>query len=392
MIQTDIVIAGGGLAGLSAAARLAMDGRRITLVDPAPAETGAGHDLRTTAFLEPAIATLTHAGIWDSVRPLGAELRVMRLVDAGGVERTPRETADFDGGTTEAGRFGWNLPNRAVSAALLDRLAALPTVTLRRGVSVTGFVGRDDAALVRLSDGTCLRCALVLAADGRKSTLRRLANIPHKTWSYGQKALVFPVTHEAPHDGISTEIHRTGGPLTLVPMPDHQGQPCSSVVWMSPGSRATALHALDDSALGQTLTAETMDLFGPLTIAGPRALWPIIGQAALRLTGQRLALIAEAAHVIPPIGAQGLNMSLSDIETLAGLIATADDPGDAALLARYERKHLPGTLARIAGIDLLNRAAMAESQPLRDLRRVGLSAIHRIAPLRRFAMRTGLGG
>ena len=174
-------------------------------------------------------------------------------------------------------------------------------------------------------------------------------------------------------------------------MPDQDGRPCSSVVWMVPGARATALAALDDARLATELTAETMGLFGPLRLAGSRAVWPIMSQVALRLAGPRLALIAEAAHVVPPIGAQGLNMSLADIEQLAQVIETAPDPGAPDLLARYQRRQMPRILARVAGVDMLNRAARAESQPIRELRHLGLAAIDLIPPLRRLAIRTGLG-
>lgn len=396
MEHTDILVAGGGIAGLAAAARLAAEGRSVTLVDPAPApgpaEAAGGGDLRTTAFLQPAIATLTRAGAWEAMQADGAPLRTMRIVDAGGRVRRPRGRADFTGAETGQGLFGWNVPNRVARRALLARLGALPGVRLRHGTAVDTFVPRLDAALCRLSDGTTVAAKLVIAADGRDSTLRRLAGIGSRRWGYGQKALVFAVTHPDPHDGVSTEIHRTGGPLTLVPMPDHDGRPCSSVVWMIPGPRAVALAALDDEALAAELTAETMGLFGPLRLASPRAVWPIIAQLAHRLTGPRLALIAEAAHVVPPIGAQGLNMSLADIESLAGATAGLPDPGDPAALARHQRRQWPGTLARVAGVDLLNRAARAEAQALRDLRRLGLAAIDRIPPLRRLAIRAGLGG
>ena len=130
----------------------------------------------------------------------------------------------------------------------------------------------------RLGGGGQIRAGLVVAADGRDSGLRAGAGIGVRRWHDGQKALVFAVTRPHPHDGISTEIHRTGGPLTLVPMPDRDGCPCSSVVWMAPGRRATDLHALDDAALGAELTVETMNLFGPLEMAGPRAPGPIIRQ------------------------------------------------------------------------------------------------------------------
>lgn len=392
MEHTDILVAGGGIAGLSAAARIGAEGRQVVLVDPGPAEAVGGGDLRTTAFLQPSIDTLDRAGAWAAMQEAGAPLRVMRIVDAGGRVRRPRATADFTGEETGSGLFGYNVPNIAARHALLDRLTSMPNVRLRHGAAVTGFLARLDAALVRLSDGGRLSAQLVVAADGRDSTLRRLVGIGQRRWSYGQKALVFAVTHPDPPDGVSTEIHRTGGPLTIVPMPDHDGRPCSSVVWMVPSPRAAALAAMDDATLGAEISAETMGLFGPLRVASPRAVWPIISQVALRLAAARLALVAEAAHVVPPIGAQGLNMSLADIERLARVIDAADDPGARQLLARYERLQMPAILARVAGVDMLNRAARTEAQLLRDLRGLGLAAIDRIGPLRRFAIRAGMGG
>ncbi|RCK21982.1 FAD-dependent oxidoreductase [Thalassospira lucentensis] len=395
MIKTDILIAGGGIAGMSAAARLAADGHSIIIVDPAPSDIGEGSDLRTTAFLEPGIATLKKAGVWDAIKPTGAELRVMRIVDAGGETRTPRETADFDGAETPQGFFGWNVSNKAARVTLMAKLATLKNVDFRFATTVTGFTGTARAGVIELSDGETVEAKLVIAADGRNSSLRDMAGIKHKRWAYDQSAMVFVVTHDKPHDNISTEIHRTGGPLTLVPMPDLDGKPCSSVVWMVPAKRADDLNALSDEALSAEITHDTMNLFGPLNVASPRAVWPMISQVPSRLISARLALIAEAAHVVPPIGAQGLNMSLHDIETLAELMAKAkhngDDIGATSLLKRYERQQLPKTLARVGGIDLLNRASMFEPKPLRDLRYAGLSAINRIGPLRKLAIKVGVG-
>ncbi|WP_430475057.1 FAD-dependent oxidoreductase [Thalassospira lucentensis] len=395
MIETDILIAGGGIAGMSAAARFAADGHQIVIVDPAPADIGEGTDLRTTAFLEPGIATLTKAGVWDAIKPTGAELRVMRIVDAGGETRTPRETADFDGAETKQGFFGWNVSNKAARVALMAKLGQLENVDFRFSTTVTGFKNTARFADVALSDDETIRAKVVIAADGRNSSLRDMAGIKHKRWAYDQSAMVFVVTHDKPHNNISTEIHRTGGPLTLVPMPDLGGKPCSSVVWMSLAARADELNAMSDEALSSEITKDTMNLFGPLTVASPRAVWPMIAQVPSRLIAARLALIAEAAHVVPPIGAQGLNMSLHDIETLADLMAKArlhgQDIGATPLLKSYERRQLPKTLARVGGIDLLNRASMLEPKPLRDLRYAGLSAINRIGPLRKFAIKVGIG-
>lgn len=392
--HAEIVVAGGGIAGLAATCRLAAAGFEVICIDPAP-EGPPGGDLRTTAFLAPAVATLERAGAWGRMVPAAAPLWTMRIVDAGGRARVVRERADFDSREIMDRPFGWNVPNTAVRAGLLARLRELQNAMLLSGLRVEGVLRRTSGALVRLSDGRRIAARLVIAADGRDSVLREEAGIDAPRWHYGQKALVFAVTHPAAHGGVSTEIHRSGGPLTLVPMPDLGGRPCSAVVWMMPGPEAVETHALDDAALGAALTAATMGLFGPLRVAGGRALWPIIGQLAARLWALRLALVAEAAHVVPPIGAQGLNMSLADIEVLARLVeaarAAGRDIGETPLLRRYHRARWPEMAARVAGIDLLNRFARAEAQPVRDLRCLGLRAIHDIAPLRRLAMRLGLG-
>ena len=395
MDEVDILVAGGGVAGLAATACLAAEGITVACVDPLPREA-EGPDLRTTAFLMPAVETLDRAGAWDATAARAAPLWTMRLVDAGGERRMAREDCPFEAREMGERPFGYNVTNLAARRALVERIGALPDARLIDRATVEGVVRRTAEAVARLSDGRQIRARLVVAADGRDSALREAAGIKARRWTYaGQRALVFAVTHPEPHAGVSTEIHRTGGPLTLVPMPDHEGRPCSSVVWMVPGARAEELAAMDDARLGIEITTETMGLFGPLEVASKRAIWPIIGQLAARLHAERLALIAEAAHVIPPIGAQGLNMSLKDIETLARLVGvarrTGRDIGEARLLARYHMARWPEMAARVAGVDILNRFAMAEAQPVRDLRRLGLKAIHRIGPVRQFAMRLGMG-
>lgn len=391
--RADILVAGGGLAGLSAAARLAVSGRRIIVVDPAPDGVGAESDLRTTAFLQPAVETLTRSGVWPAMAGGAAELRVMRIIDAGGRSRVERERADFQASELTDTPFGWNVTNIAAKRALLDKLGLLPSVSLMFGTSVTGCLARSTGAVVRLSTGERIEAALVVAADGRGSPMRTMAGIGVRRWAYGQTALVFAVGHPRPHDGVSTEFHSTGGPCTLVPLPDRETGPASAVVWMMPNRRADRLADLPDAALAAEITAETMGSFGPLQILGNRAAWPISSQVAHRLRAERLALLGEAAHAVPPIGAQGLNMSLADAECLAQLIESAgtSDIGADTLLARYEMRRMPEVLARIAGVDVLNRLAMAEAQPVRDLRRGGLAAISRITPIRRLAMRLGLG-
>lgn len=390
--QTDLLISGGGVAGLAAAVAFGAAGFAVTVVDPAPPVTDAadpGADLRTTAFLQPAQAVLDRAGLWSGLAAHATPLAIMRIVDA---SQDPPVSRDFAASDISDAPFGWNLPNWLLRRVMVDRIAGMDNVTLRTGTGFASMVARTDQALVRLTDGTQVAARLVIGADGRGSPVRDAAGIGVTTTRYGQKAVTFAVTHPGPHNGVSTEVHRSGGPFTLVPLPDHDGQPCSSVVWMDTGPRITALAALSDADFTAAANDRSAGVNGPLTLVGRRSVWPIISQIADRITAPRTALVAEAAHVMPPIGAQGLNMSLADIAALRDLaVVDPDALGSPAMLAAYARTRHADMRLRVAGIDALNRTSMASSPLIHDLRTLGVRALHDASPVRRRLMRLGLG-
>ncbi len=391
----DIVISGGGIAGLTAAAVLGKAGFSVICVDPTPPVTARdvdGSDLRTTAFLQPAQALLDQCGLWARLAPHAAPLQIMRIVDAGGDAPEPRIVRDFRAADISDQPFGWNLPNWLLRREMVARLAELPNVGFRPGTATTSLFTRTDMARVGLSDGTRVQARLVVAADGRASPMREAAGIGVHTRRYGQKALAFAVTHPIAHDNVSTEIHRSGGPFTLVPLPDYNGQPSSAIVWMERGPRAQELLAMEPGAFEDAMTQRSCGLFGALKLASRRTIWPIINQSADRLSGERLALMAEAAHVVPPIGAQGLNMSLGDLRCLVDLaVARPEGLGDQQMLDAYHKARIGDVKLRVQGIDLLNRTSMVGARPLRDARALGLNALYSLAPVRRILMQMGLG-
>jgi 2-octaprenyl-6-methoxyphenol hydroxylase len=395
MIQPDIFISGGGVAGLTAAAAFGAAGFSVVIADPQPPitnKTADGADLRTTAFLQPARDFLDTAGLWPRLAPHATPLQIMRIVDAGGADPTPRVTRDFDAADISDLPFGWNLPNWLLRREMVARLAELPNVDFRPGVGFASMLTRTAQARVTLTDGRKLTAKLVIGADGRDSPVRQAAGIKAKTSRYGQKAVTFAVTHDAPHDNVSTEIHRTGGPFTLVPLPDHDGKPCSAVVWMEDGAEATRLTALPEPEFNAEATTRSANTYGPITLCSRRMVWPIISQIAERMSDERTALVAEAAHVVPPIGAQGLNMSLSDLACLLDLAqANPDQLGDANMLTTYHKTRHRDIQLRVRGVDLLNRASQAENPLLRDLRAKGVEALYGLSPLRKSLMRIGLG-
>lgn len=390
--RTDIIISGGGIAGLTATCAFAQAGYDVVCVDPMPQVTSAdadGADLRSTAFLQPARNTLRDAGLWEQFEPYAMPLQIMRLADAGGVENEIRQVADFNASEISDEPFAWNLPNWLLRRELLKHIQALPNATLLSGKSTGRITTRISEAIVMVGDMQ-YRATLLVGADGRNSSTRAAMKIDVKTWRYGQKALAFAVSHSRPHDNVSTEIHRTGGPFTTVPLPDQNGNHMSSIIWMETSANATDLQRLDVSEFNTALNARSCGILGEMTLASSRNLWPIIAQKSDALHGQRTALIAEAAHVIPPIGAQGLNMSLADLQALLDL-AQVHDLGSVDHLKAYEKARKSDIELRVRAVDALNRAAMAQSPNLRDLRLRGLKALHALAPLRKSLMRKGLG-
>lgn len=387
MERTDILIAGGGTAGLAAAAGFGSLGLRVVCVDPAPAEApdGPDADLRTTAILQPGRALLEQSGLWERLEAEATPLRIMRIVDARG-EPVRR---DFDAGDLGDAPFGWNISNRVLKRAFAERLAEMPGVTLRRGTGFADRFAQVDEVIGTLSDGSRVAARLLLGADGRDSAVREACGIGVRRTRYGQKAIVFAVTHPEPHHGVSTEVHATGGPFTLVPLPDHEGQPCSAVVWMTDGAEALRLRTLSEDAFAAEANARSAGAMGPLNPVGGRQVWPIVTQVAERITARRTALMAEAAHVVPPIGAQGLNMSLADLRVLLDLAAARrGEIGEDGWLNAYARAREPDIRLRATGIDMLNRVSIGGLGPLRSL---GIRAFHDIAPVRHALMRLGLG-
>ena len=393
--NVDILISGGGVAGLTAAAAFGKAGFSVICADPTPPMTerdAEGSDLRTTAFLQPSQTLLDQIGLWDRYAPHAAALQIMRIVDAGGEVSEPRLVKEFDASDISEKPFGWNLPNWLLRRELVAFLQDLPNVDFRQGVGTKSLFTRTQEARVTLTDGSLISCRLVIAADGRSSPMRDAAGIGVKTMRYGQKALAFAVTHPQPHQNVSTEIHRSGGPFTLVPLPDYQGKSSTAIVWMETGPEVDRLANLPVPEFEAAMNERSCGILGELTLASRRTVWTIISQVAERMSSERLALIAEAAHVVPPIGAQGLNMSLGDLLALLDLAtANPSDLGSRKMLDQYHKTRHGEVQVRVTGIDVLNRASMAHAQPLRDARAMGLNALYSLAPVRKTLMQMGLG-
>lgn len=391
-MNSDIFISGAGIAGMVLAALAAKRGWRVTICDPStpPDSQGdAGSDLRSTAYLEPSVAVLREAGLWKHLSPDATPLEALRVMDSTGWP--PRQTAlrTFRPDDLGLGAFGWNVMNWRAHRTLTEALRQAPGVDLRLGTGFADMTTRDDAAFVTLTDGSRLTTRLVVGADGRSSPVREAAGIETRIHRYGQKALAFACTHAEPHEHISTEIYNSGGAMVTVPLADQDGRPASSVVWMDEGARVTTLAGMDDATFNECLTERALGVIGPMERATPLRVWPIVTQTARALTARRTVLVAEAAHVLPPIGAQGLNTSIADIATLVDDLQ--EDPGAPGGLQRYARARQADMLSRATAIDAYNRLCSSGAGPVQKLRAEGLKLVNDIAPLRRRVMMAGMG-
>lgn len=395
--KVDVLVVGGGISGMIAAAAFGASGFKTLMVDPVPPVVigdGVGSDLRSTAFLRPARDLFEKIGIWDQLAPHATPLEGLRIVDTLKGEGGPvvRNERQFEGSETADEPFGWNFLNWHMRRALMQILPNIPQTEIRYGVGFKSMLTRTGSAIVTLTDGMSVEAKLVVAADGRDSSVRTAADIGVSTTRYGQKSLAFTAFHDQPHGNISTEIYRDGGPFTMVPLKDIDGRSASAIVWMNKGPKAIELLNMDISAFNAAMTDRSAGLYGRLELASQRGIFPIITQVADRLSAQRVAIIAEAAHVLPPIGAQGLNTSLNDLAELLTLCqANGGDIGNAAMLDAYARSRHRDITARARVVDVFNRVVQSEDSILQSVRLLGLKAVHDIKPVRMGVMRAGLG-
>jgi 2-octaprenyl-6-methoxyphenol hydroxylase len=380
----DAAVVGGGPAGLSAAIALAQAGSRTVLI----ARRVPYADNRTTALLGGSIDFLEELCVWTGCREQAAPLSAMRLVDdTGRLIRAPEVRFSADEIGLEA--FGYNVENRTLVAALETRAAEIEGLTRLDDEAVTVVPG-DEEVTITTADGAAVLARLVVGADGRHSLCREAAGIAVARRELDQAALTFNISHARPHHGVSTEFHTSHGPCVFVPLP---GNRCS-VVWVAAPKEAERLRALSDEELSEAAEKQSHFIFGRVRVESGRYVFPLAIERPQRFAARRVALVGEAAHVVPPIGAQGLNLGLRDADDTAGLVrealAKGEDCGGSQVLQRYDFARRADVLSRTFVIDAANRSLLSDFLPMQSLRAAGMHLIGSIGPLRRLAMREGL--
>lgn len=387
--HADILVAGAGAAGLAAAIALAEAGFSVVCVGHVDRRANG----RTLALFEASLRFLKALGLWQKLRPQSAPIEKIRMIDATGARLSAPE-AFFAASEIGLSAFGANVENDVLVETLADHAEACPGLLLVEDL-LEDVRYSADSVHATTAGGRAIAAKLVVAADGRASLARTRAGLSARTWSYPQVALTALFSHAKPHRNISTEFHTRSGPCTLVPLHPLDGVPHrSSLVWLMAPEEAERRRDLDDRALAAEVACQVDHLLGPMATSGARGFFPMAGMSADKLASHRIALVGEAAHVFPPLAAQGLNLSLRDCAALVEVLEDArerdEDIGAARTLGAYARRRRGDITWRTNGIDLLNRSLLMDALPVDVLRGAGLFAFSLIGPLRRAIMREGV--
>ncbi|MBX3584547.1 MAG: UbiH/UbiF family hydroxylase [Rhizobiaceae bacterium] len=379
--RSRVIVVGTGPAGLIAALALAKADIPVLLVGPQPPAS----DRRTTALMTPALDFIDGIGVLQRLEKVAAPLKVMRIVDATRrLVRSPVVT--FRAAEIGADHFGLNIPNSDLSAALQSAIDAAPSIEWRRTL-VDKWDIRTEGVKAFLADGEQVDGLLAVAADGRLSPTREAAGIKTVTHSYPQSALVFNFSHSRPHGFVSTEFHTETGPFTQVPLPGDR----SSLVWVVKPETAQELSRYDDAELARSVEDKMQSMLGRVVVEPGRQIYPLSATLPLRFAQNRVVLVGEAAHVFPPIGAQGLNLGIRDVRDLADIVSkNGIYPEHESVLQDYDRRRRPDVMARASAVNLLNLSLLSDLLPAQVARSAALGFVGGFAALRALFMREGL--
>lgn len=389
----EVAIVGGGMVGGTLAVALAQAGLRVALVDRAdPASlTEAGHDGRTSAIAHATHRLLQALGLWTRLVPHAEPILDIRISDGPSLlflHYDHRELGDEP--------MGYIVENRAIRCSLQTRLDGLDTLRVHAPATLGGHEVDGNGVRLTLGDGTEIAAGLLIAADGSDSQLRQTAGIAAARWDYGQTAIVCTMGHEKPHRGVAHERFLPAGPFAVLPMTDdpvHGHR--SSIVWTERSALAPAMLALSDADFSFELHRRFGPWLGEVAVLGGRWSYPLRYLHAETYVKPRFALVGDAAHTMHPIAGQGLNIGLRDVAALAEVLVESKrlglDLGAAPVLERYQRWRRFDNQVLMSVTDSLNRLFSNDVAPVRLVRDLGIAAVHRLGPLKRFFMRHAMG-
>jgi 2-octaprenyl-6-methoxyphenol hydroxylase len=393
----DVCIVGAGPVGGALACRLAEAGARVAVFDRAALSPMEHPDFdgRAYAIAAGSVPLLSQGALWDALPFEPCPIEQIRVSDGRPGRPASPLFLHFDHAELNGGPFGWMIEARALRIALNRRLHAGRGITLFAPAQID-VVRRAGGVVIHTKTGERIACRLVIAAEGRESPLRRQARIPVIRYPYRQSGIVCAIAHERHHENVALEHFLPGGPFAQLPMSPTPGAPhVSAIVFTDRAEVARRLAALDAPAFTHEVARRLGDHLGGIRLLGRRWHYPLSALLATRYVDTRLALVGDAAHGIHPIAGQGFNLGLRDAAELSRLVIEAlergKDPGERDVLARYQRQRRPDNLMMLAATDVLDRLFSNDNPLLRGARDLGIAAVHRLPPVKRFFMRRAMG-
>ena len=390
-METDIVIAGGGLNGTALAVALADAGFSVLVVDPRPSiQPTPDFDGRSYALAVASQRVLSGLGLWGSLKDDAGPILEIKVSDGGGGKPPSPIVLHFDHAEIEEGPMGYMVEDRHVRPILADAVDARGVQVLA-GLSITGHAPRTGGVDVTLSDGQIIPARLLIGCDGAQSPTAKRAGVGRVGSDYQQSALVCALETEMAHDGIAHQLFLPEGPLAILPLRGNR----VSTVWTETTARAGAVQALDDAGYLDVLRPRFGDFLGDIKLAGGRFTYPLALSLAEAFVAERVALLGDAAHRVHPIAGQGLNAGLRDVAVLAEVLADAKRRGEdfatAIVLQRYQTWRRFDAVALGLATDVFNRTFSNDIAPIRLLRDLGLGAVNALPKLRRGLIREAAG-
>lgn len=385
--RRDLVILGGGLVGMTLALAAARAGLTCHVIERAePAElTAEGADGRASAISSASWNLFCNIGLEEALTPLGCPIDAIAVTDAMKPGRI-----DFQPGKDD-GSLGRMFANRDLRVALYAAARQEPAIAWHTGVEAAKRERGGHGVAVTLDDGRVLSGSLLVAAEGRRSPTRDEEGISLVAWDYQHRAIVTGLFHEKPHQNTAWEIFYPAGPFALLPLNDDaQGRHRSALVWTVPEAEAKGVLGLSDAGFMAEVAQRMDGLYGALELSAPRMSYPLTYQNATRITGDRLALVGDAAHGMHPIAGQGLNLGLRDVGALVEVLSDGMrlglEPGDAQVLARYDRWRAVDNFTTMSVMDGIVRLFGVPGRLPSAVRRLGMGAVQRMPRLKRLFM------
>ena len=400
-LDVTVAIVGAGPVGATLAAALAATGVRCAVIDsaPLPPMELPAFDGRCYAVAAGSRPVLEAAGVWDRLPEPPCPIQSIRVADGEPGRPPSRLGLTFRAAEAGAEAFGWMVEARSLRIALNARLPHLEALSVFAPATATVISRGPDGVTLELSSGEIVEARLLVAAEGRGSPLREAAGIRTSGLDYGQIGMVGAFAHERPHGNQALEMFLPNGPFAQLPLaraPEGSAFPhASAFVWSERSAIARRMLELDDAGFSREVGRRTGGMLGEVAVIGRRWSYPLTALAAQRYTAERLALVGDAAHGIHPIAGQGLNLGFRDVGALAELVTAAvaagEDPGGAALLARYQAARRPAAMAMLGATHALEKLFGNRFPPIRAARRLGIAAVDRIGPLKRAFARQAMG-